>query len=154
MRLGHGRELKKTKIEIIPMIDTMFFLLVFFILSALGVVKLQGIKIDLPKPDAPNIEVINDPNKPVELTVAIAADGIISVNKDPVRAGQDIGPVLKREVIKQKGPDYDIKQATVVISADPTAKHGVLVRCIDQAHAVEITKFALANLAPTPAAKP
>jgi biopolymer transport protein ExbD len=158
MRLGQGRTLKKTKIEIIPMIDTMFFLLVFFILSSLGIVKLQGINIDLPKQGQPSAEVINDPKKPVEITVAITADGSVSVNKQLLRPNQNIGPFLQREVIKQKGPTYDITEATVVISADPNARHGELVRCIDEAHAVNINRFAIANLykdasaAPTPGA--
>ena len=152
MRIGNSRDLKKTKIEIIPMIDTMFFLLVFFILSSLGVIKLQGISVDLPKGGPAIPETMNDQNKPVELTVAIAANGEVSVNKDVLKPGQNIGPALQREVLKQKGPTYDITQATVVISADPSARHGALVRCIDEAHAVNISKFAIANL--DPSAKP
>ena len=43
------REFKHTKIEIIPMIDTMFFLLVFFLLSSLNIINLESIGLNLPK---------------------------------------------------------------------------------------------------------
>ena len=48
MRFTERRELKKTKIEIIPMIDTMFFLLVFFILASLEIIDLRGLNLNLP----------------------------------------------------------------------------------------------------------
>jgi biopolymer transport protein ExbD len=142
MRFKQGRELKKTKIEIIPMIDTMFFLLVFFILSSVGIVKLQGISIDLPKGVTP---ANTKPSEDVQVTVSIGPQEQVSVNRIPIRAGADIGPVIQHEVAKLKGPLYDIKKATVVISADPAATHGAVVRAIDQAHFVGISQFALAN---------
>jgi len=143
MRFKQGRELKKTKIEIIPMIDTMFFLLVFFILSSVGIIKLQGISIDLPKPgpSAPETKLEKD----VQVTVTIGPQEQVWVNRLPIRAGADIGPVIQREVLKQKGPAYEMGKTTVVISADPAASHGAVVSAIDQAHYVGIGKFALAN---------
>jgi len=42
-------ELKKARIEIIPMIDTIFFLLVFFMFTSLSMVKMKGMDISLPK---------------------------------------------------------------------------------------------------------
>jgi biopolymer transport protein ExbD len=143
MRFNQGRELKKTKIEIIPMIDTMFFLLVFFILSSVGIIKLQGISIDLPKPGLPTTTTPQEQD--VQVTVTIGAQEQVWVNRIPIRPGADIGPVIQHEVYKQKGPAYDIHRAVVVISADPVASHGAVVRAIDQAHFVGIGKFALAN---------
>jgi biopolymer transport protein ExbD len=143
MRFKQGRELKKTKIEIIPMIDTMFFLLVFFILSSVGIIKLQGISIDLPKPGQAGPEPMKE--KDVQVTVTIGPREQVWVNRLPIRAGADIGPVIQREVLKQRGPAYEIGKTTVVISADPAASHGAVVTAIDQAHFVGIGKFALAN---------
>ena len=48
MRFRASREMKHTKIEIIPMIDTMFFLLVFFILASLNIIERSGSEIELP----------------------------------------------------------------------------------------------------------
>ena len=49
MEFRRRRELKRTKIEIIPMIDTMFFLLVFFMLSSLALTRLNGLPVNLPR---------------------------------------------------------------------------------------------------------
>ena len=72
MRFSTRRELKRTKIEIIPMIDTMFFLLVFFILASLSIIDLRGLNLELPPagPAAPTVPV-----KDVQLVVRIDAQG-------------------------------------------------------------------------------
>ena len=44
--------MKKARIEIIPMIDTIFFLLVFFMFTSLSMVKMKGMDISLPKDSA------------------------------------------------------------------------------------------------------
>ena len=43
------REMRKARIEIIPMIDTIFFLLVFFIITSLTMVKMKAMSVELPK---------------------------------------------------------------------------------------------------------
>ena len=45
-------EPKKARIEIIPMIDAIFFLLVFFMFSSLSMTKLNGANVDLPTANA------------------------------------------------------------------------------------------------------
>jgi biopolymer transport protein ExbD len=46
-------DMRKARIEIIPMIDTIFFLLVFFMFTSLSMVKMKGMGVSVPK-DAPN----------------------------------------------------------------------------------------------------
>ena len=142
MNAGRSRELKKTKIEIIPMIDTMFFLLVFFILSSLGVIKLQGINVNLPK-TAPSTQTKSD-KPPIDLTVAINAQGQISVNKEVVPQGRSIGPILRRKYLQQAGRGAAVSDAAITISADYGVPHGTVVRCIDEARSVNINKIAFA----------
>ena len=48
MRLSR-RTIKKARIEIIPMIDTIFFLLVFFMISTLSMARYSGLPVNLPK---------------------------------------------------------------------------------------------------------
>ena len=43
------RSIKKARIEIIPMIDTIFFLLVFFMISTLSMTQFKGMPVNLPK---------------------------------------------------------------------------------------------------------
>src|SRR5215510_8051196 len=66
MKIGSPLPHRKARIEIIPLIDIMFFLLASFMLASLSMMKLQSIKMDLPtatmakrdfKPDIVNISV-------------------------------------------------------------------------------------------------
>jgi len=136
MKFKQRRELKRTKIEIIPMIDTMFFLLVFFILSSIGVIRLEGINVNLPR-----AQTGQQSSKPAELTVSIDNASNISINAQAVPPGTDIGPLL----VQAAGANADLTQATVIISADRAVPHGLVVQCIDQARTVNISKFAIAT---------
>ena len=49
MKLINEQETKKARIELIPMIDTMFFLLIFFIFVTLSMVHQRGLNVNLPK---------------------------------------------------------------------------------------------------------
>jgi biopolymer transport protein ExbD len=49
VRLQRKGNLKKARIEIIPMIDTIFFLLVFFMISTLSMSRFTGVQVNLPK---------------------------------------------------------------------------------------------------------
>src|SRR5258705_10965057 len=71
------RELKRTKIEIIPMIDTMFFLLVFFMLSSLALVRLQGLPVNLPQASTAKKQTATD------VTITVDKNQNIFVNKEP-----------------------------------------------------------------------
>ena len=140
-----SRELKRTKVEIIPMIDTMFFLLVFFILSSVGIIKLQGLPVQLP--DANNAER----QQPAQITISIDGSQHIKINNTNVQAGQNVGPILEREVKVQTvtGASADIEKAVVVLNADRTVPNGVVVRTIDQARTVGIARFTIATQKPT-----
>ena len=59
------REMKKARIEIIPMIDTIFFLLVFFMFTSLSMVKMNGMGVSLPKDSA----LVSTPPPQVVITV-------------------------------------------------------------------------------------
>src|ERR1700729_1202401 len=65
MKLRKGRGYRRGRIEIIPMIDVMFFLLVTFMLASLSMQSLNSFRVDLPPGDAPNLQH----QEPVTLTV-------------------------------------------------------------------------------------
>jgi len=135
------------EIPIIPMIDTMFFLLVFFILTSLNVIKLEGINVNLPDAKNPNTST-----KPIELTVSVTPDEKVYVNSKDV-TGQDIGPVLISTLRAKGGSTTDLSKQSVVINADGQVPYSLVIKCIDQARGVKLTKFAMATTsAPKPAA--
>jgi biopolymer transport protein ExbD len=135
MEFKRRRELKRTKIEIIPMIDTMFFLLVFFMLSSLALTRLNGLPVNLPRASTAPKQAATD------LTVTIDKSQRVYVNKEPV-ALADLGSKL---VEKAGGPNVDLATASIVINADLTVPHGIVVTCIDEARGVGITRFAIAT---------
>src|SRR2546421_5801279 len=98
MEFKRRRELKRTKIEIIPMIDTMFFLLVFFMLSSLALVRLQGLPVNLPRASSAQKQ------RAADLTVTIDKNQQVYVNKEPVTLA-NLGEKLLE---KAGGPNVDL----------------------------------------------
>lgn len=135
MEFKRRRELKRTKIEVIPMIDTMFFLLVFFMLSSLALTRLNGLPVNLPRATTAPKQAVTD------LTITIDKNQNVFVNKEPV-AIEDLGTKL---VEKAGGPNVDLSTTSVVINADLTVPHGIVVHCIDEARTVGVTRFAIAT---------
>ena len=135
------RARKRTKIEIIPMIDTIFFLLVFFMLSSLALTKLNGLPVNLPKANtAPK-------QPPAELTITLDKNQNVFVNKQPVTFA-DLEVVL---VQKAGGASANLDAVSLIINADGSVPHRLVVRCIDDAREVGITHFAIATDSESPA---
>lgn len=135
MQFSKRRELKRTKIEIIPMIDTMFFLLVFFMLSSLALVKLNGLPVNLPKAaSAPR-------QSASELTVTIDSAKHLFIGQERV----DLETLGKKLREKAGGSKMYPDKAVIVVNADESVPHGLVVACIDAAREVGITRFALAT---------
>ena len=66
---------RKARVEIIPMIDTIFFLLVYFMFLTLQMVKMQAMDVNIPKPSPPSNAV-----PPPKIMVKVDAGGNYSVN--------------------------------------------------------------------------
>jgi biopolymer transport protein ExbD len=76
-------ELKKARIEIIPMIDTIFFLLVFFMFTSLSMVKMKGMDISLPKDSSATSQ-----KPPPQVVVTIDQAGNYFLNTDKIDPSQ------------------------------------------------------------------
>jgi biopolymer transport protein ExbD len=124
------RHIKKARIEIIPMIDTIFFLLVFFMISTLSMAHYSGLPVNLPK-------AATGQQAPTEsAAVTIGADGSIAVDKQPV--GRDgIRDMLKARL--EKNPEL-----LVLINADERVEHGLVVEIMDRARQAAVAKMAIA----------
>jgi len=134
MKFKRRSKLKRTKIEIIPMIDTMFFLLVFFMLSSLGLSKLLAMPVNLPK--AGSAERSQDDKN---LALTIDAAGQVFLNQKPT------GTSGLASAIKESAVGKPLSEMTLVINADTKASHGLVVQCIDEARSAGVAKFAIAT---------
>lgn len=114
MKLRRSRVSKRGRIEIIPMIDVMFFLLATFMLTSLAMQRLNAVRIDLPRGQAQQMQA----DKTVTLSVDRANH--IYVNEQPV-ALAEIGSSVKRLL----SPD-----GKLVVAADDAAAHGIVVQAM------------------------
>jgi len=112
-------ELKKARIEIIPMIDTIFFLLVFFMLTSLQTVKMAAPKVHLPSSSTSNLK---PPNK---IVVTVDNTGKYYVDKAPVDFS-GILPALQTAVALNPN-------VSVVLNADKDEETGELLKIMDVA---------------------
>src|SRR5579883_2377693 len=112
-------ELKKARIEIIPMIDTIFFLLVFFMMSSLQMQTMSAPRVNLPKSDSANQKTTN------KIVVTVDRGGQYYVDKVPVDF-HEILPKLKDEISRNE-------DLVVVINADRDQRVGQIQGLIDLA---------------------
>lgn len=130
MRLRNRHVLSKPEIMIIPMIDIMFFLLVFFMLSTLYMVDLKTISVNLPV--AKQVEKASA----VELLVTIKKDGSLWL------ADQQIN---EKDLIAQaKIANASGDKVSLVIRADKDVEYGRVISCIDHLKEAGIHLFGLA----------
>ncbi len=124
------RSTKRIRIEIIPMIDVIFFLLVFFMVTSLAMTRINSIKVVLPKTSGK----AENPRQNVILTVK--KDGSLLINKTPVTP-DTLGGVLVG--VMQADP-----QGVVIVNADEGAPYGQVVQAMQKAKDAGVRKFALA----------
>ena len=135
MRFKRARELKRTRIEVIPMIDTMFFLLVFFMLSSLALTRINTLPVNLQA--AAGEQVGTTP--PVAIT--ISAQGEYFVNNDRV---------TEEDFVERLRSALPNEEVTVLINADANAPNGQVIKAMDLARSAGVKKFDLATSGTTP----
>ena len=124
------RSLKKARIEIIPMIDTIFFLLVFFMISTLSMTQFKGLPVNLPKAAS------GQPAPAESAAITIDKDGRLLLNQQTVDK-----TALSEALRQQLAKNADM---LVIINADDGVAHGQVVEVIDIARAANVAKMAIA----------
>src|SRR4051794_12571841 len=118
MKISSPYRRKKARIEIIPLIDIMFFLLAAFMLASLTMIRLQSIKMNLPTATQATREF-----KPDILNIAVDKTGDIYVDKKMV-ATAELHTYLADKVRR-------MTNLSVYISGDKDATHGSVIRVLD-----------------------
>jgi biopolymer transport protein ExbD len=130
MRLQRKGNLKKARIEIIPMIDTIFFLLVFFMISTLSMARFTGVQVNLPK-------AATGSQPPTETAViSLTKEGQLFFNKSAI-SEESLRQSLSAELVKNP-------ELLVVINADDGVQHGKVVEILDEARQTGATKLSIA----------
>lgn len=118
---------KKARIEIIPLIDVIFFLLATFVLFTLSLNKSNGLNVQLP------FSEFNDPRDPAgTATVSVTDDGTLAWNKDPVTLDEFL---QRLQQFKVQEPD-----GRILINGDERAFFAQAIYVFDEARKAGFTK--------------
>lgn len=133
MRVNSPVPKKRARIEIIPLIDIMFFLLASFMMVSLSQVHMKGIRVNLPSSVAPT-QPTPTPDPHDHISLFIDSDGLVHFDKEVVTDGD----VMPRLLALYKG-NANVK---VFVSADREALHGEVMKLLDRVRSAGIEKVA------------
>ncbi len=117
-----------TTLDLTPMIDVVFNLLIFFALSLNFVTSSGGINVNLPEASSAK------PIKTENITINITKSGKLYYNKE----------VATKEKIKQNLKKVTDKSSLIIIRADNKVEHGKVVEAMDLVKMEGFTKLAIA----------
>ncbi|MEP6698723.1 MAG: biopolymer transporter ExbD [Verrucomicrobiota bacterium] len=121
---------KHARIEIIPLIDIMFFLLASFMMVSLSQTHMKGIRVNLPSRNSPP----PPPNQEKDyVSVRVAEGGLIYFDNVPVNFDE-----VHQRLFKLHEANRDVK---ISISAETLALHGDVIGVLDKVRSVGITKI-------------
>ena len=120
---------KKARIEMLPLIDIVFLLLVFFIYAMLSMAVHRGLPVALPTSSSALID------KELVLSVTVKTDGTIYINRDQIPLN-DLASAL---IIKTK----EYKEPGVLLFADRDLSYQKLFSVMDQIRTAGINRISL-----------
>lgn len=130
MRLPDEPEMP-TQINIVPMIDVIFAILTFFIMSSLFLSRSEGLPVNLPKASTAKVQ------QKSKVVVSVKPDGAIALNKKSIQLAQ-LETALKSLVNPQE-------ELVVVVNADEKVDHGKVIGVMDQVRKVQGARLAIAT---------
>jgi len=133
-------ESAEARIEIIPLIDIMFFLLAAFMLVSLSMVNLKSVKVNLPTAST----VTPDSAKDL-VDISVDKNGSVYLDKKPTGRNE-----LRRALTGALQADPKLR---VLISGDQRALHGDVVEVLDAVRSAGIDRVAI-DIRPAPAEQP
>lgn len=130
MRLPDEPE-AQAQINIVPMIDVIFSILAFFIISSMFLSRSEGLPVNLPQASTAAVQT-----ETVKLTISIDAEGLLMLDEEAVVLGdleQAVRDRMKAEPV-----------SVVVLKADKAVEHGQVVEVMDRVRRIEGAKLAIA----------
>jgi biopolymer transport protein ExbD len=129
MDIPNFREKRRVRIEIIPLIDIMFFLLATFVMVSLSMVKNKGIPVVLPAANTGAPQEQKD-----HVVVSIADTGQLYLDKSELSQEEIVAALRK---LKEQNADLRI-----FINGDENARFGLAVSVLDETRKLGISKVA------------
>lgn len=129
MKIRSPLPVRRTRLEIIPLIDVMFFLLASFMMVSLTMTKQQTIGVNLPVATTSQRDF-----KPDMINLAVNAAGDLFFNKEPVSLPDLQARLAERRRAQPATPVY--------ISGDAETRHADMIRLLDEVRRLGFTKVA------------
>ena len=123
-----------TEIDITPLLDVMFLLVVFFMVATSFHEETRALEVTLPRAENPKIIAVNED----VLNITVTKDNRIFLNDD------EIAPEKLKEELNERVKDTGFKN--VIIRGDSEASYRSIVGIIDAANAVETEGISFAVL--------
>jgi len=130
MKIRARRQAEEAEIIIIPMIDTMMFLLMFFIVASLALAVQNGLPVNLPKAGT------GERHAAQNVTLTLDAAGNLHLNTKPIALTDETAE------LKALGASAG---TLVIINADANVKHGLVTSVMDNARKAGVERFAIAT---------
>jgi len=124
-----SRQRRRGRIEIIPMIDVMFFLLATFMLASLSLQNLHSLTVNLPRGQAAPMSA------PRSITLTVTREGQILLDQTAVTL-ETLGAALR--------PRLAAAGASVVVAVDSAAPSGIVVQAMLKAREAGVEHFLFA----------
>jgi len=119
------------EMNIVPMMDVVFSILTFFIMSTLFLTRSEGLSVNLPQAATAKQQ------QQTRIAVTIKPDGQLALNKQPIQVSQLETGV--RSLIQAN------QSSIVVINADEKVEHRYVIAAMDQIRKIQGVKMAIAT---------
>ena len=121
------------QINIVPMIDVIFAILTFFIISSLFLSRSEGLPVNLPQAKMGNVQ-----QQSIPVVVTIDKYGNLALNRQSVKLNE-IATKVRALISKQK-------EIVVGINADKSVSHGQVTAVMDELRSVSGVKIAIGTV--------
>ena len=121
----------ENSINILPMIDIIFAILSFFIISSLYLTKIDSIKVNLPKSSTS----IREQNKPQIITIDNNEKIYFNSNEISLK---NISSLIQSKIA-------NLKEPIVILRADSSVKHGLIVNLLDELRKIDNLKIGIST---------
>ncbi|EEE41044.1 biopolymer transport protein ExbD/TolR [Prochlorococcus marinus str. MIT 9202] len=121
----------ENQINILPMIDIIFAILSFFIISSLFLTRIDSIKVNLPKSSTS----VREKNKPQIITIDNNERIYFNANEISLK---NISALIRKNIV-------NLEEPLVILRADTSVKHGFIINLLDELRKIENLKIGIST---------
>ena len=121
----------ENQINILPMIDIIFAILSFFIISSLFLTRIDSIKVNLPKSSTS----VREKNKPQIITIDNNEKIYFNSNEISLK---NISLLIQKNIV-------NLEEPLVILRADTSVKYGLIVNLLDELRKIENLKIGIST---------